>query len=68
MREYKEYIVPFTNDVDMERFESLHGTNGELVRCGECRYLGKDGCCAYKSRYELVSLDDYCSKGVKDDN
>ena len=59
----KEYIVPFTDDADMEKFESIHGTNGELIRCKDCKWNNGNRCswhggAGYKW---LVDEDDYCS-------
>ena len=33
-----ELIIPFTDDVAINKFRRVHGTNGELVRCGECEF------------------------------
>ena len=33
-----EFIVPFTNKAAAESFDQYHGTNGELVRCRDCKY------------------------------
>ena len=32
----REWIVPLTDDADMEKFEREIGTNGELIRCEDC--------------------------------
>jgi hypothetical protein len=59
----KEYIVPFTDEAKMEEFEALHGTNGELIRCKDCRY-NADCVCVWHSVNDytwVVDDDDYCS-------
>lgn len=59
----KEYIVPFTDGADMEKFEAEHGTNGELIRCKDCRYNNR-GICSWYSSLNFswtVDEDDYCS-------
>ena len=33
-----EFIVPFINKAAAEKFDRCHGTNGELVRCKNCKY------------------------------
>jgi hypothetical protein len=33
-----EFIVPFTDKAAAEKFDRYHGTNGELVRCRDCKY------------------------------
>lgn len=64
-----EYIVPFTDDADMDEFERLHGTNGELIRCDDCRFLfsvlcpmahEKDGLTVFRN-----DIDDYCSRAER---
>lgn len=34
-----EFIVPFTDKAAAEKFDRYHGTNGELVRCRDCKYF-----------------------------
>lgn len=61
----REYIVGFTDDADMERFERLHGTNSELIRCKDCKYWEQDrrdkdyGDCMY--HLSLTQKSDFCS-------
>lgn len=38
----KEFIVSFTDDADIERLEREHGTNGEIVRCKDCKYWNEE--------------------------
>ena len=33
-----EFIVPFADKAAVEKFDQYHGTNGELVRCNDCKY------------------------------
>ena len=64
----KEYIVPFTDDADMEKFESIHGTNGELIRCKDCKFLRLTGT-VWKCQNRLVMMlcepNDYCSRAER---
>lgn len=38
----KEYIVSFTDDAYIERFDMIYGTSGELIRCKECKHRVPD--------------------------
>ena len=66
----KEYIVGFADDTNIERFERTYGTNGELVRCKDCkRYpyqeINADNsfCIVYYEHCKNMKDYDYCSKG-----
>ena len=41
MSEFREYIVRISDD-DIERFEMLYGTDGEIIHCRECEYGEQD--------------------------
>lgn len=64
-----EYIVPFTDDADMDRFEMLHGTNGELIRCEDCKFLSSVLCPMAHEEGGLTVFkndpDDYCSRAER---
>lgn len=32
-----EVIIPFTDEAAIRKFERIHGTNGVLTRCRDCR-------------------------------
>lgn len=61
----KEYIIPFADDADIEKLEQIHGTNGELIRCKECKYWEQErrdkefGDCMY--HLSLTRTSDFCS-------
>lgn len=38
MAEIREFIVPFTDRMAIEKFERIHGTSGEIVRCKNCKW------------------------------
>ena len=65
-RRMKEYIVPFTDGADMEKFEAEHGTNGELIRCKDCKYWGTSwyryGCV---NATPIMMENDYCSNAER---
>lgn len=55
----KEYIVGFADDTNIERFERMYGTNGELVRCKDCKHrpiMPED----YENGFDLVFPDEKC--------
>lgn len=60
----KEYIVPFTDEAEMKKYEALHVTNGELIRCKKCAEHGKrtNYCAIWKCN---TSPDGYCHRGRK---
>ena len=74
----KEYIVSFaddTDDTEIEQFERIYGTNGEIVRCKDCIYnvanMQKDTLditdytdivCTYFMT-DGLEPNDFCSKG-----
>lgn len=74
----KEYIATFvddTDDADIDRFERIYGTNGEIVRCKDCKYnvanMKKDPfdvtdytdiVCSYFMT-DGMEPHDFCSKG-----
>jgi len=66
----KEYIVPFTDGADTEKFEAEHGTNGELIRCKDCQFRDSELACTQFDAYtsaagDLFSPPDwfYCGYG-----
>lgn len=64
----KEYIVPFTDDADMDEFERIHGTNGMLIRCENCKCAELRDIEYYCWKHnEFVSSDDYCSMAESKD-
>lgn len=50
-----EFIVPFTDKAAAEKFDRYHGTNGELVRCKDCKYahMTYDGEVKYCDRISM---------------
>ena len=37
-----EYIVQFTDEEAVRKFDKVHGTDGMLVRCRDCKYYAID--------------------------
>ena len=63
----REFICSFTDDVDEDLLE---GTNGELIRCGNCMFF-YDFCARTLPEYGYCTFlklkcgkKDYCSNGV----
>lgn len=64
-----EYIVPFSDDADMEKFEQIHGTSGEIIRCKDCMWGHEHR----SGKYYICPLlgacferdDFYCGYGIK---
>ena len=56
----REYIVGFTDDADMERFERLQGTNGELIRCKDCKWFTGESHSCYSNGGTWLE-NEYCS-------
>lgn len=69
-----EFIVPFTDKAAAEKFDRCHGTNGELVRCKDCKNYNTNGCSAGFGWCEDsvvntgVSDDFYCANGDRRDD
>jgi hypothetical protein len=69
-----EFIVTFTDKAEAEKFDRYHGTNGELVRCKDCRFAkvendyGLDEVTCYNEEFGphcLVPLDWFCADGER---
>lgn len=56
-----KYLLPFRKD------ERLRGLNGiEIVRCKDCKYIGKVGDLNVCRIHEISTrADDYCSRGER---
>ena len=56
-----KYLLPFRKD------ERLRGLNGiEIVRCKDCKYIGKVGDLIVCRIHEISTrADDYCSRGER---
>ena len=42
MAEVREFIVPFTDRMAIEKFERIHGTSGEIIRCKDCKWFERE--------------------------
>ena len=65
-----EFIVPFVDKAAAEKFDRLHGMNGELIRCHDCVYFathvhdrGDDSRCVWYNRE--TRADDFCSSAER---
>lgn len=69
-----EFIVPFTDKAAAEKFDRYHGTNGELVRCKDCKHRDpEDKKCDYGGMAVQGLLfprpdDWYCADGERRDS
>ena len=75
-----EFIVPFTDKAAAEKFDRYHGTNGELVRCLDCKWFdcknyvcnndilaGRIADCGCYPNFN-VELDWFCADGERRDD
>ena len=66
-----EFIVPFADKAAAEKFDRYHGTNGELVRCKDCKYYDNEPYGDVVMCYRGLGWtddDDYCSFGERRDS
>jgi hypothetical protein len=61
----KEYIVSFIDDAYIERFDMIYGTNGELIRCKECRYHDGRNRCEMWDMHK-TDANDFCSSAERE--
>lgn len=67
-----EYIVPFTDAAAVEKFEQVHGTNGMLVRCRDCKHWWNENeVCTHDNHVHgdvcchKCKADDFCADGER---
>lgn len=61
----KEYIIPFADDADIEKLEQIHGTNGELIHCRDCKHRTHNGTCIKVMKRKPD--DGFCDEGERNE-